>query len=315
MFKNKMHLLLGVALMLLGAVFVITLVVVYSEADTVTTQTTINNQNPAVNSIYVSSTTNGESNDYGAGLGLISSTTKTIHVNGVVSDANGQGDINNVEMIWYRSSVNDTCSADNNDCYKIASCQLSANNDTSKKYNCSFDVQFYADSTDPVGRFSGDIWKSKIIVTDKNSGSGNLTSDGGNDVEINTLLSLNIPSSINYGTLSNNAQTDAGGNQDMVITQAGNDQADVEVSGTALTCSGVGASIPENMQKWSLSDVGFTSTDATALSTTATDTNLGVGYRDNDGAPQTKTLTWNISVPYDAVGTCTGTNTISAIAA
>jgi len=97
----------------------------------------------------------------------------------------------------------------------------------------------------------------------------------------------------------------------MNIVQYGNDEADVEVSGTAMPCTGLG-SLGVGSQRWSLTDVDWTSSNAVTLESTATDTDLYVGYR-TDGVVS-EDLFWNINVPYGNVGTCTGTNTITALA-
>jgi hypothetical protein len=53
-----------------------------------------------------------------------------------------------------------------------------------------------------------------------------------------------------------------------------------------------------------------------ALTGSAVDTNLAVGYRTDEVNPLTKILYWNIAIPASGVeGACTGTTVETAIAA
>ncbi len=98
----------------------------------------------------------------------------------------------------------------------------------------------------------------------------------------------------------------------MNIAQQGNDVADVEVSSAAAMSCTIGT-IAVNGQQWSLTDVDFGAGGTNAMTGSAVDTNLNVGYR--HGSNPTKNLFWNISIPSTGVGgSCTGTTTISAIA-
>lgn len=128
------------------------------------------------------------------------------------------------------------------------------------------------------------------------------------------MLGLNIPTAIAYGSFGLGASTTASTNQEMVITQKGNDEADVEVSGVAMTCDTIGE-IPVGNQQWSLTDVDHGGSGTANLTGTAADTELHVAYRTDDVTPNTKTLYWNIVIPDTGVkGLCTGTNTIGVIA-
>ena len=308
---SLLHWMLGGALTII-LVLVGALVYVSSQADTVTTETEITNTAPAVDSVFISDATNGLADDYPGGtITPTAGATKTLNINGVVSDANGTADIASVKMAFYRSGATNgsACTADQNDCYPVVGCALSADTSTTQKYNCAITVQFWADSTDAGGRFAAEDWQVYVEVEDLavTTGSNNAVSK-----EMGTLLSVNIPASISYGTFGLGSTTTNANNQEMIITQKGNDQADVEVSGTAMTCTDIGT-IPVGNQEWALTDIGHgTGSDLTGI---AADTNLAVGYRDEDLTDVTKTLYWNIEVPATGVkGTCSGTNTVSVIA-
>jgi len=311
--NQSMHWLAWAVILVIIVVVIISLVLIYTQAVSVTTQTEVGNVDPEVDTLYVSNSAYGGSNDFGldaSGIGLVAGSTKTIHVNGTVSDTNGAGDFDNVALSFWRENVGSSCTADNNDCYKNASCSTQANDDTHLDYNCQVDLQFYADATDTGSAYASEAWRATVTVTDTSSGLDAVSNIPGDDVK--TLLALDIPTTIDYGTLTNNEKTDVGNNQEKTITQQGNDEADVEVSSVAaMTCT-VNGTIPVANQAWTLSDRDFDG--STPLSGIATDTNLNVGYRTNDATPLTKTLYWNIHIPYDSVGTCTGTNTVTAIA-
>lgn len=309
--SNTAHWVLGIALLLIGVFVIIALVLVNSQA--ATSQVTINNSAPAFDTRFISTNPNGGVNDFGGGVNLLPGGNKTININGKVSDANGNADITGVSVYVRRSGIASTsCDSvgevDPNFCYVVESCTLSNPNFNQKDYNCAVNLEYYADSTSPSGEFPAENWVLDMAVTD---GTATTTDNTGN-FEVNNLVALNIPGAINWGTLALNTQTTNANNNEMVITQNGNTPADVEVSGTNLTCDGSG-NIPVNNVKWALTDVGATDGSAVALSGTNADTNLAVGRR--SGAEVTKTLYWNISIPAGGVlGTCTGTVNISAIA-
>jgi hypothetical protein len=270
------------------------------------------NASPAVDSVYISDSANSQTDDYhDIAITPIAGGTKILHINGLVSDTDGEVMIGNTSLVFYRSGLTDTynCGADNNNCYRVSTCDLSSNNETTKKYDCPISLEYYTDATDAGGRFPGDNWVAyvKTINASSSEAINNSTTK-----EVATVLSLDISGVINYGGLSLGDVTTADNNYELVIAQKGNSLADVEVSGADMTCD-IG-SIPVGNQKWSLSDVSYNSGSTVALSTTPTRTNLNMGYRDDDGTALTKALFWNISIPATGIkGSCSGSNTITAI--
>jgi hypothetical protein len=311
--SNIIHYLLGGFLFVILAL-VLAIAYIGSQAESIPTQTEISNASPAVDSVYISNSANGEVDDYSGGTIVpVSGDVKTLHINGVVSDANGTEDISTTTMVFYRSGASGgaSCSADNNDCYKVSTCVFSADTDTTKKYNCQISIQYYTDSTDAGGRFQNENWVVDVKVYDLSSSSG---SNNSVTKEMGTILSLNIPTTINYGSFGLGDQTTNANNKEMEIAQTGNDEADVQVSGTVMDCTGSNSDIPIGNQKWSLVDVGYASGSTTPLTGASDNTFLNVGYRDNDATNVTKTLYWNIGIPSVGVkGDCTGSNTITVI--
>lgn len=311
--ESKIHWLLGGSILIVF-ILVVGYIMNQSQADTITTRTEITNTAPAVNSVFISNALNGKVDDYSGGtITPEIGATKTLHINGTVSDANGEADITGVNMAFYRSGVSgaEVCADDKNDCYKVAACTISNRSGTTADYDCEIAIDYWVDATDAGGRFSGEDWKVYTKVTDVSTSTG---TDNSVTKEMATTLSLTIPASIDYGTYGLGAATTNVDNQEMVLSQQSNDQADVQVSGGDMACSAIGT-IPFANQEWALTDVAHSDIASTDLSGTLTDTNIQVEYRDSETVNTTKTLYWNIEIPATGVrGTCSGTNTISVIA-
>jgi len=305
------HWLSGIVLVL-AVGLVTTLIYVKSQADSVTTTTSISNAAPTISNVYISSTANGKVDSYTGGISLIAGTTKTVYVNGTVSDTNGYSDIASVSAKFYRSGVTNgaTCTTSNNDCYLVSGCTLSNGSGNTEDYSCAVPLEYYADATDASGTYAAQDWKAFAIVSDVSTASANTTHSG---VEVNTLTALSIPSTLSFGAFGLGTSTTNSNNQDMTITQAGNDIADVAVSqAAALTCTS--GSIPAANIQWSVTDISYNASGTFPLDTNPHDTDLAVQLQ-TSGTPTTKNLYWNIAIPSSAVsGSCTGTTTITTLA-
>ncbi len=293
---------------------VASLVMINSQAVDVGTSTSITNAAPTVTSVFVSAAQYGQVDTYSAGTinDLVGGGTRTIHINGVVADNNLQGDIEHVELVFYRSSATAGCTPSNNDCYAVATCDLSTAGVTTlqKKYDCPIDLQYYADSTSAGGEFEAQNWVARVKVFDV--GGLNAT-DSGMTKEVQTLMALTIPSTIAYGGLGLGVSTTAANNQPMSIAQQGNDVTDVEVSMASASMGCTLGTIPRANQQWSLTDIDYNAVGTNALTGSATRAAIQVPYR--HGANPSQTLYWNISIPANGVGgSCTGTSVISALA-
>ncbi|MFC1618031.1 hypothetical protein ACFL2B_02000 [Patescibacteria group bacterium] len=276
-----------------------------------------NAASPVLGTIYASSAQYGHAHTYqSSGIDPTIGGTTTIHINGYVTDTDGVSDTSGwtIRGTFYRSSISGAsgCSADNNNCYVIANgtCATRVVNSTTLEYDCPVAVEYYADATDTGSAYASDTWNPWMYASD---GTGGFDMDfkvAGVKPEYNTKLGLSIPDTINYGNLANNTSTTSANNQVQTITQQGNDVADVEVSGLDLTCTS--GTIPIGNTQWSLTDVGYNGTGTTALTSSSTDTNLNVGLQTNGLI--TKNLYWDILIPYDVYGTCSGNTTITAVA-
>lgn len=293
----------------------------YSFTDLVTTSSYIANVSPTVVSVYISSQANGLTDDYPLGTiyDLVAGSTRTIHVNGVVQDLNGRSDVTSVSASFRRSDIpltscDSTAEQDSNYCYYVDTCTLTNNANTDQKaYDCAMALEYFIDATDAAGLYPNENWIVDVQVSDGDSSNTNSSVTK----EVASVLALSIPGSISYGILSLGEFTTSASNYEMVISQAGNTAADVEVFSTqnTMTCS-IRGTIDISLEQWSLSDVSYGHVDANSLTSSAVDTNLNVERRSDDSQNTSKKLYWNIKVPDSGIeGTCTGTNTITAVVA
>lgn len=274
----------------------------------------ITNVTPTVDAIRISSAAYS-SDSYPAGVTLLPNATNTVYLTGTLTDRNGDGTIATTSAVFYRSGLasSTSCTTDNNNCYRVATCSLdtSYGSATEAAYACPVGLMFWADATDAGGRYPGETWIAAITASDIHGSSTVATTSR----EVLSLLSLSVPSTLSYTTLALGATTTAANNSSLTFTQQGNTRADVQVSGTAMTCSGAG-SIPVSAQRWSLTDVGYSHASTTALSATATTTYMGVDYRDSESISPTASLYFNIGIPTSTVsGTCSGTNVVAVVVA
>lgn len=240
---------------------------------------------------------------------MIPGSTGALYGNGRVEDLNGRNDIVSVRGIFYRSSASggSDCTADNNSCYVVSSCTLRdlTGNDLRKEYSCRFNLSSYVDSTASDGRYSTDTWNFFAEVSD-----GTATDSESVTTEVSSLLSLNIPSFINYGVLGLGDKTPAGAVK-ITTTQQGNVRAGIEISsvGTTMNCSGRGSIPRENQEYFTESFIHGTGTD---LSGTSTSTGMLLGWQETDTVVSDD-LYMGIEVPSSNVeGVCSMVDTLTA---
>ena len=172
-------------------------------------------------------------------------------------------------------------------------------------------MQYYADATGDGTTFPTEYWQADMTVTDLNANTLHETLFG--ILDVNPLLAVNIPSTLDFGTQHVGGQTNSGTNTGMQMYQYGNTIANLQVSGTDMTCSSFG-SIPVGNIKWSLADVGSDDVTVTPLSETPTTANLALSTIGAFGGDESGFLFWNLVMPTVAGGTCSGTITVNAIA-
>jgi len=235
---------------------------------------------------------------------------KTVYVNGRVTDGDGvgtsfaDGDLSYVELRLYREFVGSGCTTDVNDCYKTF-CTVTPNSSTVLNYSCTIDVSYIADSTMSGGTHANEVWNAEVIVKDDTDQLASSIKT----FEMQTLLALGIPTTLDFGTLTREQATTTQTNVEYLLTQQGNDVSSLLVSGGAMSCS-VNGSIPIANLKWSLTDVAFDNPASTSLS--GTPSNVGISLGTDDDVGLTKSLYYNIALPAVVSGTCSGTMSVEA---
>lgn len=272
---------------------------------------TINNVAPVVSNVSI----NG-----GNAINLTENTSTTIEVKGRVNDNNSCQDVTTANVIAdvYRSGIGRTnChtapNANENYCYSLISCTLDSGTctggtDAQAGYTCNVAIWFNADPTDTSTLFDGENWLTTLNATD--DGSNFAYSEVASGVEMNSLVAINITSTINYGSLGLGQDTGST-NQTAQVDATGNVGIDTDISGTDMTY--LTNTIPVANQKYSLSTFTYSS-GGIGLSTTPTFAALDVSKTLSHSSPANKNVYWGILIPSNiAAGTYNGTNTLSAI--
>jgi hypothetical protein len=306
------HWIIGTALLFVSVFVVVSWILLDTQGDEVTVQTTVQNSAPTIDSVYISDAQYGLVDDYSEGTitGFSGGSIKTIHVNGVVSDPNSEDDVDNVEVVMYRTDhvSSEDCVSDKNDCYKNSSsgtCTIDTEygDSTQVKYDCTVALEYYVDATN---------WTVYVKAEDQDQAAD---TDSLTTKDVESFLSLDIPVLVDFGSMTLGTSTTDSDNSEMTVTQYANSQADIEVSGTDLTCDTFGTISIGNVE-WALSDVAHSNASSYDLTSSPFDTDFAIGLRTDDVTPVTKTLYWNMSIPASGVkGACAGTITITAIAA
>jgi hypothetical protein len=245
-----------------------------------------------------------------ANIALTEGTTKLITATASTTDQNGYADMLYATSTFYRSGVGATCSANDNNCYQVAStsCTLSDCSGNTCNVTCSANVEYFADPTD-AGTYSAENWLANMTVVDGTDLKDTDTSVG---VEMYTLRALGTVDSIDYGALA--VGSDTGGiNASTTLTNTGNDNINISLDGTNLTSQSSTSTIAVDKQKYATTSFTY---GACAIcqfltgTTTVVDVNLP---KPTTTAPVSDRLYWGISVPVGTRGEQhLGTNTFIA---
>lgn len=270
----------------------------------------VNNIAPVISAISVNS---------GSVISLSEGDTTPVVLGATITDNNGCSDLSTITSYIYRSGIgNSSCDsggeADSNNCYPDLTCSVGGGNtcdgatDPSASYSCTAYLKYYADPTDSNTTYNGQTWKDTFNVVDDNAANDNL--EIGTGVVLNSLLAMDVGSSLVYGNVS------AGQNIDpldkiIAITATGNVGLDQELSGTDMD-DGDEHTIGVEYQRYSLSASTAYAVGDT-LTTSATENELDCAKTTSDvGA--TKPTYWGISIPLGTfAGSYSGANTFTAI--
>jgi len=231
--------------------------------------------------------------------------TTAISVTASTSDPDGN--ISYATSTIYRTGVGQNCTADDLNCYQLASTSCSFSGGTTS-VTCTVGIQFFAQATDASSSFSGQKWEGKVTVVDAGDLSASASSTG---VNLNTLVAINVtPTAITYPSLQPN--NDSGSNnQTTTVRNAGNSSTTLKVFGTNMTSGG--NNIPVSSEKYSTTTFTYAS-GGTALSNSSTSVSGLFLIGPTSTVAVSSPIYWGIGIP-DAqpAGTYTGVNTFVAV--
>lgn len=248
-------------------------------------------------------------------LALKGSTTNVVALSTDVYDSNGFEDITaGATAVIYLTSEGNSCSADNNNCYQIATgdCVQSAGVDATCTYTCTATFEYYADPTDGSSTWSTDTWSAEITAADE-VGSGSKIGDAPVDVKTNTALDV-TPGTIAYGPVP--AGDDTGvDNQTTTVTNEGNSPIDNELYGTDMTKVLPDGTIEVGNQHYALIEFTYDTGDAALKLEASKDTVDIEATKPTSETPDVSdNILWGIGIPEGkASGSYTGTNTFSVL--
>ena len=254
--------------------------------------------------------------NYASDVILTANSTKTVTCMALIVDYNNDTDITNLSGVLYDTTASTVGGADdNNEHYTNGTCLIDMDthgwgvpdDDYHAVGNCTFEVYYYANPGN---------WNCSMTVTDNAS----LTDTREDDINMEDLLAIGLPDSINYGTVN---ATYVSLEQIVNVSNTGNVELNLSLDGygytdgdgLAMNCSlGRTAEIPIEYEKYNL-----TSTTAGEISLTSFE-NLYLNLTDSPVVKQfnlnqrtedvfddaIKETYWRIYVPKGAAGTCQG---------
>ena len=242
---------------------------------------------------------------------LSPNSTKLVLCSSIIEEYQGDVDLKNVSAEFYELASGKSFGSldDKNDHYTNSSCILDTNYGDSytAQANCTFEVAYYANPGS---------WNCTIEVYD----FSDFSVRGSNSTEIETLLALGLPDSLNFGivnatTVSSEAALNITnyGNVEFNLTLEG--YAQTRGDGYAMNCSkGSNKLINAEYEKYNL-----TASTAGSLTLSEFENNylnltsspvtkyFGLDYRQSTAAGESSDNTyWRIYVPRGVAGTCEG---------
>jgi hypothetical protein len=228
---------------------------------------------------------------------LNAGSTAAVICNATVRDWNGHNDVVGLNATFYYYLNQSTQPDDKNEHYTNSSCVETANDGNfTVNYTCRFDTYYFA--------FNG-TWYCNVTAIDQH----NFTGSGNNSTKINPLYALNVTDIIDYGNLS---VLDTSDNITATVTNFGNMNINVSVLGYGLTQGdGIGLicqygnNISVQFEKFSSTPQNYSA--KTALGVANKDMGSTILRQTNDAVPVTLDTYWQLYVPPNPFGLCTGT--------
>ena len=224
---------------------------------------------------------------------------KIVMCNATIQDWNGWDDIDTVNATLYHNTTSTHEDEDSGNAhYTNASCNFTGNDgEYISYYNCAFNVIHYANP--------GEDWICNVTAKDLY----NFTDDLYNTTTIHELYALNVTDIIDYGNLS---VGDTSVDVNATITNFGNVDINVSVLGYGLTEGDGYGLMCERGDNIGVEHQRFSSTtsaweDKTPLAATNQDMGLTILQANDTSAPTTWLTFWQLYVPPNPQGECTGT--------
>ena len=271
-------------------------------AETGTTQVTILNTAPSVDSVELNDAATGDEV-----IDLAAATTQTLTCSGLASDADGLTDITGVSaVIWSANSAMGSADDPTNH-YTNASCNY---NSGTGAFDCDFAVQFYADPA---------VWTCSVTATDASSDTGSLT----DTATVNQLLALNIPdgTNIDFGSLAVGQNT-ALSSLNVTFENEGNIEIDVDVdayetggdqnSANSMTCTT--GYLPVGNFRASLTQGAFATYTPMVQAGHQSFTGTNLARQTSGTTPTSDTLFFGLEVTSGVNGACTGVVSVQGTA-
>jgi len=285
---------------------------------TVITQLTVGNVAPEVLNVSI--------DDGAASVTLIANSTKLVSCIALLRDWNNESDINTATAEFFdinASSYGDT--NDNNEHYANSSCNITLNFSIWKGINddeylalanCSFSVQYYSNPG---------TWNCTVFVND----TSNWNNTNSDNITINELLAVGLPSTINYGTVNSTYVS----NENMTsVINFGNIMLNLSLSGYAVTegdnlsmnCTlGSLKNISIKYEKYNLTvstpgSLTLSQFEAAYINLTSAPIvkRFDLNYRQNDTENEAFNSTyWRMYVPIGVAGSCSGNIVFGAVKA
>ncbi|PIN89793.1 hypothetical protein COU60_02770 [Candidatus Pacearchaeota archaeon CG10_big_fil_rev_8_21_14_0_10_34_76] len=257
-----------------------------------------------------------EIND-GGDVDLVANSTVEVLVSVVARDYNGDGDIRNISLVFF-DQINSTLGStdDSNNHYVNTTCGIdTAYGDAyTVQSNCTVNLWYFAYNS---------TWNATVTVGDESL----YNTTGSGVTVVNSLLSLGLPSSIDYGSVNS---TFVSGEQFANVTNFGNvllnlslsGYGAVENDGLAMNCTlGSIQNISAEHEKYNLTEsnpgeLDFDTFSANYLNLTSSPVIRGfdLASRENDTVNEAiKSTYWRIYVPLGVAGSCSGNIVFGAV--
>jgi hypothetical protein len=268
---------------------------------TVYTNLTITSSKPDVLNLYIFDSTNFSA----INITLSAGYTKQINCNATVRNWQGVNDITLVRgVLWHNSTSTFGGANNSNNHYANASCFVNTTlTPFTAVYTCSFEIQYHANN----GTWACNMSVENTHTANNSNFVGSLT----NYTQIYPLYALNVTDGIDYGGV---AVEDFSSERQANLTNLGNMHIGVTVEGygqnrsdgLAMICNLTGNITVENERFSNQSGLFATKTPLVSTLGGITIPGLNITKTINASDPSDATTYWQIYVPPNPAGNCTG---------